>query len=122
MHVPSIPPLWVLFDWNARTERVRSSPYIELRKEHAGGEQKNITVVVSTELRMQRLSEVLIKEGESFEAALKRFTRKVQQDGLLSEAKRRQHYEPPSVKRKRKADARARKARKARAKLAAQGL
>ncbi len=68
------------------------------------------------------MSEVLIKEGDSFETALKRFTRKVQQDGLLSEAKRRQHYEPPSVKRKRKADARARKARKVRAKLAAQGL
>ena len=69
-----------------------------------------------------RVSEVVIKEGESFETALKRFMRKVQQDGLLSEAKRRQHYEPPSVKRKRKADARARKARKARAKAAAQGL
>lgn len=71
--------------------------------------------------RNNRVSEVIIKEGEPFEAALKRFTRKVQQDGLLSEAKRRQHYEPPSVKRKRKADARERKARKARAKALARG-
>jgi small subunit ribosomal protein S21 len=68
------------------------------------------------------VSEVVIREGESFEAALKKFTRRVQQDGLLSEAKRRQHYEPPSVKRKRKADARIRKQRKAQAKLAARGL
>lgn len=68
------------------------------------------------------VSEVVIREGESFEAALKKFTRRVQQDGLLSEAKRRQHYEPPSVKRKRKADARERKQRKIRAKLAAQGF
>lgn len=67
------------------------------------------------------MTEVLIKEGESFDQALKKFTRKVQQDGLLSEAKRRQHYEPPSVKRKRKAEARARKARKALAKAAARG-
>ncbi|HEX6540305.1 MAG TPA: 30S ribosomal protein S21 [Ktedonobacterales bacterium] len=67
------------------------------------------------------MTEVVIKEGESFDQALKKFTRKVQQDGLLSEAKRRQHYEPPSVKRKRKADARERKARKARAKAAAMG-
>ena len=67
------------------------------------------------------MTEVLIKEGETFDQALKKFTRKVQQDGLLSEAKRRQHYEPPSVKRKRKADARERKARKARAKAAAMG-
>lgn len=70
---------------------------------------------------MSSVSEVIIKEGDSFEAALKKFTRRVQQDGLLSEAKRRQHYEPPSVKRKRKADARERKARKARLKAAAQG-
>ena len=75
-----------------------------------------------TTCETSRVSEVLIKEGDSFEAALKKFTRKVQQDGLLSEAKRRQHYEPPSVKRKRKADARERKARKARAKATAQGL
>ncbi len=67
------------------------------------------------------MTEVLIKEGESFDQALKKFTRKVQQDGLLTEAKPRQHYEPPSVKRKRKADARERKARKARAKAAAMG-
>ena len=67
------------------------------------------------------VSEIIIRDGDSFETALKKFTRRVQQDGLLSEAKRRQHYEPPSVKRKRKADARERKARKARAKAAAMG-
>jgi small subunit ribosomal protein S21 len=71
--------------------------------------------------RKQSVTEIIIREGESFEAALKKFTRRVQQDGLLSEAKRRQHYEPPSVKRKRKADARERKARKARMKAAAMG-
>ena len=71
--------------------------------------------------RKHSVSEVIIREGESFEGALKKFTRKVQQEGLLSEAKRRQHYEPPSVKRKRKADARERKARKLRLKAAAKG-
>ena len=78
-------------------------------------------VCVSIQVNRTRVTEVLIKEGESFDQALKKFTRKVQQDGLLSEAKRRQHYEPPSVKRKRKAEARARKARKARLKAAAKG-
>lgn len=67
------------------------------------------------------MSQIVIREGDSFEVALKRFGRKVQQDGVLSEARRRQHYEPPSVKRKRQADARARKARKRQAKLAARG-
>jgi len=56
------------------------------------------------------LSEVKIGENDSFETALKRFNRKIQQDGILAEARRREHYEKPSVKRKRKEAARRRKA------------
>jgi small subunit ribosomal protein S21 len=67
------------------------------------------------------VSDIQIRDGDSFEGALKRFSRRVQQAGILSEAKRRQRYEPPSVKRKRKAEARARKLRKAQAKAAARG-
>src|SRR5260370_7097299 len=48
------------------------------------------------------VSEVKINDNESFETALKRFNRKIQQDGILPEARRREHYEKPSVKRKRK--------------------
>ena len=51
------------------------------------------------------LSEVRISEGESIEAALKRFKKKIQKAGILSEIKRRERYEKPSVKRKRKAEA-----------------
>ncbi len=58
------------------------------------------------------MSEVKIGENESFEAALKRFNRKIQQDGILAEARRREHYEKPSVKRKKKEAAKKRKARK----------
>lgn len=67
------------------------------------------------------MTEIVIRDGDSFEVALKRFTRKVQQDGILSEAKRHLHHESPSMKRKRKAENRARKERKARAKAAARG-
>jgi len=56
------------------------------------------------------LSEVKIGENDSFETVLKRFNRKIQQDGILAEARRREHYEKPSVKRKRKEAARRRKA------------
>ncbi len=48
------------------------------------------------------MSEVKIGENDSFETALKRFNRKIQQDGILAEARRREHYEKPSVKRKKK--------------------
>jgi len=56
------------------------------------------------------LSEVKIGENDSFETALKRFNRKIQQDGILAEARRRDHYEKPSVKRKRKEAAKRRRA------------
>jgi small subunit ribosomal protein S21 len=55
------------------------------------------------------LVEVVVSQNESFEAALKRFNRKVQQYGILSEARRRERYEKPSVRRKRKAAAKRRK-------------
>lgn len=58
---------------------------------------------------MRRLAEVIVGERESLESALKRFTKRVQQYGILSEARRRRHYEKPSVKRKRKAAAKRRK-------------
>ena len=48
-------------------------------------------------------------QEESFESMLKRFNKRVQQDGILSEARRRQHFEPPSVRRKKKAAAKRRK-------------
>ena len=48
------------------------------------------------------MAEVIVGDGEGFEAALKRFNKRVQQDGILAEARRREHYEKPSVKRKKK--------------------
>ncbi len=55
------------------------------------------------------MSEIKIAENDSFETALKRFNRKIQQDGILAEARRREHYEKPSVKRKKKEAAKRRK-------------
>ncbi len=48
---------------------------------------------------------VRIKENESFESALKRFKKQCEKAGILSEIKKREHYEKPSVKRKKKAAA-----------------
>jgi len=48
------------------------------------------------------LAQVMAGDNESFESLLKRFTRRVQQTGILSEVRRREHYEKPSVKRKHK--------------------
>jgi small subunit ribosomal protein S21 len=56
--------------------------------------------------------EVKLLDGESFEGMLKRFNRKVQQEGILSEARRHEHFEPPSVRRKKKEAAKRRKSRR----------
>ena len=46
---------------------------------------------------------VTVREEESFENAMRRFKRKCEKSGILTELKKRQHYEKPSVKAKRKA-------------------
>ncbi len=52
-------------------------------------------------------------DHESFESLLKRFNRRVQQAGILSEMRRREYFEKPSIKRKRKAAANKRKTARA---------
>ena len=46
---------------------------------------------------------VRVKDNESFESALKRFKKQCEKAGILSEIRKREHYEKPSVKRKKKA-------------------
>jgi small subunit ribosomal protein S21 len=46
---------------------------------------------------------VYVRDEESFENALRRFKRKCEKAGVLTELKKRQYFEKPSVKRKRKA-------------------
>ena len=55
------------------------------------------------------MTEVVVHENESFDSLLRRFDKRVQQSGVLSETRRREHYEKPSVKRKRKEAAKRRK-------------
>jgi len=46
---------------------------------------------------------IRIRENESFENALRRFKKQCEKTGIISEIRKREHYEKPSVKRKRKA-------------------
>ena len=56
--------------------------------------------------------EIRVGENESLESALKRFKRKCARSGVLAEVRRREHYEKPSVKRKKRIDASKRKRRR----------
>ena len=51
------------------------------------------------------MSEVRVKENESLESALKRFKRQCDRAAVMAEVRKREHYEKPSVKRKKKAEA-----------------
>jgi len=51
------------------------------------------------------LAGIIVKEGESFEQALKRFKRLVEKTKILSEVKKREFYEKPGVKRRKKIQA-----------------
>jgi len=56
--------------------------------------------------------EVYIDEGESFEKALKKFKKKCEKAGILSDLRKHRHFEKPSEKRKRKMNAAKRKLKK----------
>ena len=45
---------------------------------------------------------IKIREGESFEAAVRRFKKQCEKAGIVSELRKREHYEKPSVKLKKK--------------------
>ncbi len=45
---------------------------------------------------------VKVKEGEPFDSAMRRFKKQCEKAGVLSEVRKREHYEKPSVRLKRK--------------------
>ena len=51
------------------------------------------------------MSEIRVKEGESLESALRRFKRSTARSGVRAEVRKREAYEKPSVKRKKKSEA-----------------
>ena len=51
------------------------------------------------------MSEIKLKENESLDNALRRFKRQCAKSGVIQELRKREHYEKPSVKRKKKSEA-----------------
>ena len=59
----------------------------------------------------EKMSKTVVRKNESLDDALRRFKRAVTKAGTLQETRKREFYEKPSVKRKRKSEA-ARKRKK----------
>ncbi|MEE1352235.1 MAG: 30S ribosomal protein S21 [Acutalibacteraceae bacterium] len=51
------------------------------------------------------MSEIKVRDNESIDSALRRFKRQTSRDGVIKEVRKREHYEKPSVKRKKKSEA-----------------
>ena len=51
------------------------------------------------------VAEIKVGKNESLDNALRRFKKQIRMSGVLSEARKREHYEKPSVKRKKKSEA-----------------
>ncbi len=64
---------------------------------------------------------IRIRENESFENALKRFKKQCEKTGILSEVRKREHFEKPSIKRKKKALAAKKRVMKRLRKMAERG-
>lgn len=51
------------------------------------------------------MSTVRVGENENIDSALRRFKRKCSRDGIIGDLRRKEHYEKPSVRRKKKSEA-----------------
>ncbi len=51
------------------------------------------------------MAEIRMRDNESIDSLLRRFKRQCQRSGVLSEVKKREQYDKPSVKRKKKSEA-----------------
>ena len=51
------------------------------------------------------MSTIKVGESETIDSALRRFKRKCSRDGIIGDLRRKEHYEKPSVRRKKKAEA-----------------
>ena len=51
------------------------------------------------------MSEVRVKDTETLDSALRRWKKSCARSGVLAEVRKREHYEKPSVKRKKKSEA-----------------
>lgn len=57
------------------------------------------------------MPEVHVGKNESLDSALRRFKKECQKAGVLAELRKREHYESPSVRRKKKSEAARRRKR-----------
>ena len=79
---------------------------------YKSGDVYNNSVLSNREGGETVMAQITVKEGESLENALKRFKRSCARDGIMAELRKRECYEKPSVREKKKSEAARKKANK----------
>lgn len=72
--------------------RITKRPSYPFRREESGSREPQMPVIK-------------IRDNEPFEVAMKRFKKQCEKAGILSELKRREYYDKPSIRKKKKAAA-----------------
>ena len=54
---------------------------------------------------LKGMSTIKVGENDSIDSALRRFKRKCSRDGIIGDLRRKEHYEKPSVRKKKKSEA-----------------
>lgn len=73
-------------------------------------EKNGIAIITGYEIKrrqrmVKRMSTVRVGENENVESALRRFKRKCSRDGIIGDLRKKEFYEKPSVRRKKKSEA-----------------
>lgn len=71
---------------------------------------ENFSIIVKKKTTWRKggellMSTVKVGDNESLDSAIRRFKRKCARDGIIGDLRKREAYEKPSVKRKKKAEA-----------------
>ena len=79
--------------------------YKKTRARKIPGQVYVSTIYNWREVRCESMSNVIVKENETLDSALRRFKRSCAKAGIQQEIRKREHYEKPSVRRKKKSEA-----------------
>lgn len=73
-------------------------------------EKNGLVIITGYEIKrrqrmVKRMSTVKVGENENVESALRRFKRKCARDGIIGDLRKKEFYEKPSVRKKKKSEA-----------------
>ena len=108
MNIDGVTSKWGLLTFEPNIKKYHPQEGAMLMLEVYAKEQAVLTVKLIADYfgdKVEYMSSVIVKENETLDSALRRFKRSCAKAGIQQEIRKREHYEKPSVKRKKKSEA-----------------